>query len=342
MARNEQLIRQHKLLELLEYYRYGRLLDEFRDEVVQDLGLSNLHTRTIRRDLQALQRAGVPVLEEVIPSRGRVWRLAPGYQRKHKITASVTELVALSMGRDLMLPLAGTPFWVGIESFWNKLNDEIPAPVREHYDSYRQSLFVRGTVAKSYERHRGIVSTLNRCIHEHRVAEIEYQPIGRDLRRREIEPLAVVFHQSSLYIIAAAHETPVDQENRLRHFKLDRFSKATALDKWFKPPQDFDLKDYLGKSLGIFSGSGKPRKFRIHVSALAKPWVLEDPWHEEQVVEPQADGSIILNVLAAHDLEIVPRVLALGNEAELLSPRSCRRLIAKLTQKMSQKYQDAI
>jgi len=42
MARNEQLIRQHKIMQLLEASRYGRTLEELRDELVRDLGLTQL------------------------------------------------------------------------------------------------------------------------------------------------------------------------------------------------------------------------------------------------------------------------------------------------------------
>ena len=54
MARNEQLIRQHKLLQILERFRFGRTLTELRDELVEELGLTSLHTRSVRRDLEAL------------------------------------------------------------------------------------------------------------------------------------------------------------------------------------------------------------------------------------------------------------------------------------------------
>ena len=53
MARNEQLIRQHKLLQLLEYSRFGRTLSELRSDLVADLGLTTLHERTVRRDVES-------------------------------------------------------------------------------------------------------------------------------------------------------------------------------------------------------------------------------------------------------------------------------------------------
>ena len=38
MARNEQLIRQHKIIQILERSRFGRTLDEIRDDLVDELG----------------------------------------------------------------------------------------------------------------------------------------------------------------------------------------------------------------------------------------------------------------------------------------------------------------
>ena len=180
MARNEQLIRQHKILQILERYRFGRTLDEIRQELVDELGLTSLHQRTVRRDLEALQAAGIDVDDLEDSSRGRIWKIGPGVSGTHKVTASATELIALSLSRDLLYPLAGTPFWLGIESFWSKLRDQLPDAVWDHYEDYRQVLFVRGMPAKSYRQQHGILQTLHRCIQEHRIAEIEYQPIGKD------------------------------------------------------------------------------------------------------------------------------------------------------------------
>ncbi len=337
MARNEQLIRQHKLLQILEGTRFGLTLSELRDDLVNELGLTSLHTRSVRRDLEALQAAGLDVVSQEL-ARGRVWKLGPQFRGAHKIAASATELMALSMGRDLMFPLVGTPFWLGIESFWNKIQERLPEGVWDHYEKYRSVLYVLGTPAKSYEKQKGILKTINRSILEHRVVEITYQSLASDSPTvRKIEPYAVALYQSSLYIVAVPHGAEENEPDPIRHWKLDRFRKATALDQWFKPRRDLDVAKHLRESIGIFGG-GQSRNFKIRISQLAARFVQEDPWHPDQQVETLADGSILLSVPAAHDLEVIPRVLALGAEAEVMAPASCRKSIAATVQKMNGLY----
>ena len=82
MARNEQLIRQHKILQILERVRYGKTLEELRDDLVDELGLVSLHTRSVRRDLEALQAAGIDV-DAHDSGRGRVWKLV---QKRKAVT----------------------------------------------------------------------------------------------------------------------------------------------------------------------------------------------------------------------------------------------------------------
>ena len=89
--------------------------------------------------------------------------------------------------------------------------------------------------------------------------------------------------------------------------------------------------------MGMFGG-GKPKRFKIRISAYAAPWVEEDPWHPEQQIKRHADGSITLTVSATHDLEVIPRVLALGTDAELLSPASSRKAIAKSIRDLNKQY----
>lgn len=335
MARNEQLIRQHKILQILERVRFGRTLDELRDDIVEELGLSSIHTKTLKRDIEALQAAGIDVAMHDSP-RGKVWKLGPLAKTATRITATSTELIALAIGRRLMHPLAGTPFWRGIESFWNKVQEEIPASVLEHYEKFWKTLRIIGIPAKSYESHHGMLGTIHRAINDHRVLEIEYESPGKPVGQRRIEAYSVALFQASLYVIGVNHG---DRENRLRTWKLDRFHSAVALDKYFRPDTTLDIDEYLSGSLGIFVGK-KPQNFRIRLSARAARWVREEPWHPEQSLRETRAGDFELVVRSASEMEIVPRVLQLGTEAEILSPASARRLVADTVNELAARYRE--
>ncbi|TWU37096.1 helix-turn-helix transcriptional regulator [Novipirellula artificiosorum] len=335
MARNEQLIRQHKILQLLEYNRFGRTIDELRAELVNDLGLTRLHGRTVRRDLEALQAAGFAIQTDNV-ERGKVYKLGRTSKGVHEIGISATELISLSIGRELLYPLMGTQYWRGIETFWNKVKDVIPDGVFEHYDRYRKTLYVFGSPSKSYEHHEGMLKTINRAILDHRILEITYAPIGKPPSTRRIEPYGLAVYQSSIYVVAAAPEV-TEPSQRLRNWKLDRFRHVVALDEYFKPDPEIDLSDRLGRSIGIFSGES-PTLVKIRLGQRAAAWVGEDPWHPEQQIEAGDDGYSILTVPTSHPREVLPKVLSLGTEAEVIEPAEFRDAVAEAVQQMAAKY----
>jgi predicted DNA-binding transcriptional regulator YafY len=335
MARGEQLIRQHRILQILEASRFGRTLRELRDELTEQLGLSRLSERTVRRDIEALQAAGMDI-DTYTVARGTVWKLGPGLRKLPKITTSLTELLALSLARDLLVPLTGTPYWHGIETLWNKMREALPEPVWKHFERQRKNLLVRGALVKSYADKQGILSRLNRAILQHRVIELEYQAPGRkSATQRQIEPYAVVVYEGSLYVVAAACEA--ESRDAMRHFKLDRIRRVTALDCRFTPRADFDLHEHFAHSMGIFR-AGETVTVTVRCSARVAAQVREQPWHPEQQVSECDNGDVILTIPSAYEDEILPRVLALGTEAEILSPESCRKRMAATLRGLTAKY----
>ena len=189
-----------------------------------------------------------------------------------------------------------------------------------------------------------MLRTINRAIAEHRVLEVQYKPTGKFESIREIEPYGLAVYQSSIYVVAAAAEV-TDPADRLRHWKLDRFTRATALDKWFKPDPNVDLTEHLSRSIGIFSGDS-PVMVRIRLGESAAAWVREDPWHPDQSLEPIQDETstaehcgFILTVPASHPRELLPKVLSLGADAEVLTPESFRSVVADAVKKLATRYQ---
>jgi predicted DNA-binding transcriptional regulator YafY len=184
------------------------------------------------------------------------------------------------------------------------------------------------------------LKTVHRAILEHRVVEIEYESVGKPAATRRVEPYGLAVYQSSIYVVAAAPEVE-DPADRLRHWKLDRFRHATALDEYFKPDPNVDLSEHLGKSIGIFSGE-EPTLVRIKLGQRAAAWVREDPWHPEQKLEVEEDGAALLTVPVSHPREVLPKVLSLGADAEVLEPVSFRQAVADSVREMAAAYGQAL
>ncbi len=306
--------------------------------VVEELGLTSLHVRSIRRDLEALQTAGMQIVTEDLADK-KVWKLGRTDIGLHKIAINASELIALSMGRELMFPLVGTQFWQGIEGFWNKVREQLPEGVLEHYEKYRKTLQVRGVTPKSYENHQGVLKTVNRAIQEHRVVEAEYEPVEKPSSVRFLEPYGILLNQGTIYILAMEEGKDLEKEpeERLKRWKLDRFKKATALDRWYKYEEDLDLELSTAQSIGMFGGES-PTTYRIKLSPKATKFVQEEPWHSQQQIELLPDGGGILSVPAYEGREIFPPIMRLGPDAELLEPQEARQEIKEWIEQMVANY----
>ena len=94
MARGDQLSRQWKIIQALTNARTGRSATE----LAQTL---DCHSRTIYRDLEALQLAGFPLYTEKHEGRIR-WSILDGGRQQMPIPLNLTELMALYFIRNML------------------------------------------------------------------------------------------------------------------------------------------------------------------------------------------------------------------------------------------------
>lgn len=345
MQRGKQTARQFKVLELLENSRFGMTTREIRDEAVESLGLSSLHEKTIKRDLEHWRQLGYPIDQHntANPERPKIWILDKTRRKIPRLPIGVVELLAFSAGRELLYPLAGTPYWDGIQRLWERMRDSTSPEVLAHLDRQRAGLIVRGHGPGNYANKEGILSSLNRATFEHRLIKVRYKGLGKDRSRsRTIAPHAICFFDGSIYILAADVNAATDQthpEGPIKSFKLDRIAAVSFLDRRFIPQKNFDPEAHFDNSIGIFHHD-KPKKFRIRVKKQFAELAEEILKHRQQRIREQKDGTVVIEIEAAYEEEIIPRVLSLGEHAEILSPKSCREKMAKLAKRLLTKYRN--
>ena len=100
MPRNEQAVRLLVILRALEASRQGVTLEQLADALAPG---ATRHSRTLRRDLDALEEIGYPLVTDRVDGRTR-WRLLDGFRDVPGLRFSPTELMALAFTRRLMPP----------------------------------------------------------------------------------------------------------------------------------------------------------------------------------------------------------------------------------------------
>ena len=125
----------------------------------------------------------------------------------------------------------------------------------------------------------------------------------------------------------------------MRHWKIDRVERAVALDSWFTLPEDLDLEREMQGQATLFAGN-KKESYTILLTDPAAQRLREDPWYPDQHLEQGPDDAWTLRVDASHPLEILPRLLSLGSEAQLLEPKSARDQMRDIVALLHDTYGD--
>src|SRR5919112_6321132 len=126
MPRNAEVIRQWSILKTLEASRRATI-----DGLAAQTGVT---TRTIRRDLEALQSAGFPLFDEAHDGK-KYWTLEHrAFKRLDATGFTFAELSALYFSRTLVECLAATPFQQDVRSAFDKLAGALTPGMRQFLD----------------------------------------------------------------------------------------------------------------------------------------------------------------------------------------------------------------
>ena len=217
-ARHEQFLRIFALLESLSVARQPVDDQTLIATLKERLGLKHLSARTIHRDCDFLAACGYPV--DHVPlagNRRQGWLLDREALAARKIPAeplTLLELVAFSIGRNLLRPFEGTVLWTGIESLRHKLEQSLPPQMLDRLGAARGVFHVRGECPSRYGSRPRLISALSTAS-SHRLRPL----------RLVIEPPRV-----RLLAFEAVDDAPAVL------IDLDRIETVATLDATFEPP----------------------------------------------------------------------------------------------------------
>ncbi len=328
MSESPQLVRQWKLLRLLEASRSGYTVLELVDE-------TEMSDKTIRRDIKVLQTV-FPIDEDVGDRGLKRFRMKP---LAEQVGFTVTDLLSIHMSRQFLEPLAGSPFFEGHLNVQRKVKGVLGEQAVRYIEKISDKLRATTVGASNYRERGELIDRLTIAIEDRRIALIVYQSMqATEPVEQEVYPLGMVYHRSSLYLIAWS-----SRREEERTYKVDRIDDVELQNLQFQVPQGFSLDAWLQKSFGVYrSGNEELQTIRVHFGRDVARYVAESNWHPSQNLEPQKDGSLIAEFQLPDTSEIKRWIMSFGAGATVLGPESLIEEINEDLTKLASRYAELI
>ena len=342
--RNAEVIRQWQILREIEARRVGVTIHEL-------ARLGKVSTRTIRRDLQALQEAGFAVYDEGEEHETKRWRLNAQPFRSLEEGLSVADVAALYLSRSLVEALSGWPLADELRSAFAKIERALNPRMREFLSTLPQVVSAkagprvraqtptgseraeraspreRSDAAKRVPSERaggsagatppGSVIDVTRRLfdatHDRRIVEMRYFSAASNRAKSYlVQPYRLALAQGGVYLVAW-----VPQYQQFRTFAVERIERLSVRDETFRRTRELPA-DVFGASMGVFWAPPEP--VVLEFDARVAPFVRGRIWHESQRIEELPGGHVQLNLHVSNDWALRSWVLGFGAAVRVLRP----------------------
>ena len=323
MPRNAEVIRQWSILKDLEASRRVTI-----DDLAQRTGVT---TRTIRRDLEALQSAGFPLYDETHDGR-KYWTLEQkAFRRLDETGFTLAELSALYFSRTLVECLSGTPFERDVRSAFGKLAAALTPGMKQFLDRLPLVIGAKAEPgAQAAAPRTAEVGKLVEATLQHRRVTMRYHSFSSNREKTYIlEPYRLIFGQGGLYVIGM-----VPEYGELRTFAVDRIEQLSLTEERFEPLELPD--DAFAHSLGM--NQGPPERVEIAFAPKIARYVRERVWHPSQEIVDLPDDRLRLTLNVVHDWALKSWILGFGALATVVSPPALVIEIAAELEAASRNY----
>jgi predicted DNA-binding transcriptional regulator YafY len=307
MPRSREVVRQWQVLRSLAASHHGLTVDALAAE-------QGVTSRTVRRDLAALERAGFPLFQEAGGDRLR-WKVEARSLAGLDAGFSLVELCALYFGRATLESLAGAPFHEELSRTFARFEHGLAPGMRTFLDRLPLVVGAKQTGGKrALTRHRERVTQLLEASVQCRKVRMRYYSLtsGR-AKDYNVDPLRVVYAEGGLYL--TAH---VAEYGEARTFAIERIESLTVREERFTTPAPSS--NAFAHSLGAFSGA--PERVEVVVDRRLAAYVAEREWHPTQKVHLSPDGSLRVELHVAIDWALRRWILGFGSQIRVIAPSS--------------------
>lgn len=304
MERGRQILRQWKVLRLLEQSRRGMTVAELCDVLQGDAT-----RRTVYRDLEQLQEVGFPLENE----NGH-WAIATSHRQTWSVPVDPSHVLALQVVGELLGPIRGTWLSEPIYELEERLRVLLTAAGRGYCEELRQQ--VAATLFKPVAlppEVADVAARIDEALNKEQRLQIVYQSLGKPPEARVVEPYATWFADGRLYLVAFCRRAQA-----FRTFAVQRIQAIEVLDEVFERASSFDLEAFTHAGFGVFHDTPQVvvLEFLPEVAYVPRERVL----HATQTLTDLPDGRLRLEMTVGGLPELAAWVVSFGGAVRAVAP----------------------
>lgn len=307
----DRLARVLRMLQLL----LGRGRWNYRDIAAEQ----ECSERTVHRDREVLQLAGIPVDHDENDKCLRIRQdfRFPAFNVTEDEALGQATAVSITKGPGFDINEGATPMSRKLASSSREETAQLLADAEELIKVVDLKLV-------DHSRHRESIRTIQwALIKRKQLAGVYRSPYeGQDVKL-QFHPYRLCLVKAAWYLIARPVDEDVPKTYRVARFKTLRMTDTNA-----QVPQDFDLKTYFGNAWAVYRGD-KSYDVELLFTPEAANTVLETQWHHTQKAKRHKDGSVTLTFKVDGLNEIVRWVLGWAGRVTVLKPEELREIILK-------------
>ena len=328
----KQYGRIHRLLRLLTLIQSGRWNAE---QLAHECGTT---VRTIYRDLKMLEGAGVPYYFDA--ERGAYCIRGDFFMPP--VELNIEESLALIAAANQIGGREQIPFLGPLERVAQKILTHLPGALREQAEMVRPHIEIDLARSGPGEEIRDVYQAVRAAIRKRRALSCSYESTRSGTARHDagqpfiFEPYCLFWGQRAWY--AVGHH---DGRQEIRILKLNRFTRVEQTDRPYAIPDDFSMRQFLGKAWRMIRGN-RIYRVELHFDKQFAETVADTHWHDTQQMEWHEDGSILFRCEVAGLDEIVWWILSMGPHCRVLKPALLARRVADLAEATARQYSPAL
>ena len=313
--RHEKGARLLELARLLASTAEGLTLDE----MAERLGVGR---RTAERMRDAVREV-FPAMEEVDDPPTRRFRIPSGLDGLFQ-APTAEELAALGTAAETFAAQGAHARAGALRSLEQKVLSATRAAARRRLAPDLEALLQAETIAvqagpRPFEDET-VLAAVREALKASSTLSFRYEGGSTPGRVREVTPYGILFGRANYLVAAEGQGDP-------RNWRLDRLRDVAATGRPAQRREGFSLQDYADESFGIYQDDTEDVALRIRPESAEG--ALRWRFHSGQVVEPQADGSVLVRFRASGMRELAWHLFTWGDQVQVIAPKRLKDLLVE-------------